>query len=183
VSLLRRPRRSHDGGQASCRRLRPRFTDARERERGCEHRSFFSGLLEGEPGVLPRTCHGKLCQIPYVAPDRWRFRLRRLCHRVGVEACLRAPIQRLHHRLDHLLACLTELLGGGSREDGAISGEICVERRADLSERVGPGVGESTQRSAGAGTLVDTAAAPTSFSVAERSTAQRATDPPLRTLF
>ena len=63
-----------------------------------------------------------------------------LRHRVGVERVLAPQIQPLHDGIDHLLPCRTELLGSGSQEYGAISGEICVERLADPSQRVGPGV-------------------------------------------
>ena len=80
------------------------------------------------------------CQSLHVAPDGPRVRLMLLRHRVGVERVLARQIQPLHDGIDHLLACRTELLGSGSQEYGAISGEICVERPADLSQRVGPGV-------------------------------------------
>src|ERR671925_1151327 len=96
--------------------------------------------VEGEPRVLPECVLAESCQALHITPDGPRVRLMLLRHRVGVERVLTRQIQPLHDRIDHLLACRTEFLGGSSQEYGAISGEICVEGRADLSERVGPGV-------------------------------------------
>ena len=70
------------------------------------------GLVERESSVLPGRALAESCQPLHVAPDRSRIRLMLFRQRVRLGGLFPRQIESLRDRIEHRVACRTELLGG-----------------------------------------------------------------------